>query len=441
MMSVFNENHSTVIIPHPAVAERHINSVEALRIELRQARIVAQVGPLVAAERNYVRRLRILTRAAAAVGGGRAVLYAIDRPTQRLIPMAVMDGLTGESETFQPSNSGITTIPQLRTLAVGEGLAGMTAQRGKPLILPDLAASSLVHSSLFLPDAEILGIEPIAVVCLPLYDTGTLIGVLEVAQSSLGHGFDEHTVDFLSGIGGQMTLALTIELRERDLRLERIRLSEAQEAERQRLTRDLRTGPAAGVAGAVAVIETIDGMITSHPNEARVELRRLHTALTVTLRATRGVLFDLRPFALEVDGLAQALHNLGEHFREHSSLHMRWTIDLPERLPATMETAIYLIVREALTNVIRHAQATACMIEVCQSPAKVAVIIRDNGEGFDSEAVLASYPRGQSWGLLNMFERARTISAEIAIRSRPEQGTSVEMEIAMPLLLPPSSSR
>jgi signal transduction histidine kinase len=424
----------------------HMPVYEALQLEQRQLAIVAQVGMFVAAERNYVRRLRILARAAAAVGAGRAALFAHDIALHALVPMAVMDGLTGTGEPFSAGGSGITTIPQLRALAFGEGIAGRAALVEEPTIVADITADATFHPSMAQPDAEVLGMEPRALVCLPLRDmagsanaTGAtsvastgVLGVLVVAQSSYGRGFDERTVELLQAVGAQATLALAVEARERDLRLERVHMIEAQEHERRRLARDLSAGPAHGVASAVTSLETIDGMIAQHPEDARAEVRRLHTLLTHTLRDVRGVLFDLRPFTLQTDGLAMSLHDLSEHFKSITSLHMRWIVDLPERLPQQIETAIYLIVREALNNVVRHAQATACMVEVRQTGQSVRVVVRDNGEGFDADALLADYPRGQSWGLLNMYDQARPLTDRFAIRSRPEQGTSVEMEIPLP---------
>jgi len=430
----------------------HMPVYEALQLEQRQLAIVAQVGVFVATERNYVRRLRILARAAAAVGAGRAVLFAHDVALHALVPMAVMDGVTGTGEPFSAGGSGITTIPQLRTLAFGEGIAGRAALCEDQTIVTDLTADAAFHPLMARPDAEILGMEPHAIVCLPLRDatvttttsaaasaSGTttttigVLGVLVIAQSSYGRGFDERTIELLQAVGAQATLALAIESRERDLRLERVHMVEAQEHERRCLARDLSAGPAHGIASAATSLETIDGMIAQHPENARAEVRRLHTLLTHTLRDVRGVLFDLRPFTLQTDGLAMSLHDLAEHFKSITEIHMRWIIDLPERLPQQVETAIYLIVREALNNVVRHAQSTACMVEVRQTGQSVRVVVRDNGEGFDADALLADYPRGQSWGLLNMYDQARPLTGRFAIRSRPEQGTSVEMEIPLPV--------
>ena len=433
LMTAANEPQTTLLANQPlATGDEWRQMFEALQLEHRQMLIVAQVSTLVVLEHNYVRRLRMLARAAAAVGAGRAILFAHDVATHELTAIAVMDGLTGTGEPFMPGNSGITAIPQLRALALGEGVAGMAAQREKLLLIPDLGPNAGIDVTIAAPDAEILSVTPLAIVAVPLIEAGTLVGVLEVAQATYGRGFDPRTVELLQAIGAQATLALAIEVRERNLRLERIQMIEAQESERRRLARDLNDGPAHGIASAVTTIEAIDSLITQRPDEARSEIRRLHTGLTRTMRDIRSVLFDLRPFALETDGLALALHNLAEHFKGISPLHMRWIVDLPARLPYDIEATIYVVVREALTNVVKHAQATACLVEVRQVADSVKATIRDNGEGFDPDIVLASYPRGQSWGLLNMYEHTRPLTERFTIRSRPEQGTVVELEIPLP---------
>ena len=408
-----------------------------LRGALQHMMLVANVAELLVAEPDFAKRMRLLTRTAATVGMGHAALFLHEPVTEALVPLAVVNGLNPTPVPFSGAQSGLTPQPLLAALPLSEGIAGHTALKREIVCIHNLQADPHWQTAMAAPDAAVLGIAPRAIIALPLLDRDTLLGVLEVAQAEQCTGFDPRTIDLLKALAAQATLALTIERRDSDLRLERQHAVDAQEDERRRLARDLHDGPVQSVANAAMTLEYIDKLLEQRPAEARTEIRQLYTRLTRTMRELRGVLFDLRPLALDAEGLTVALPYLIERVQEEHGPQIRLTCDLPTRLPTNSETTIYLIVREALTNVVKHAQATACWVEVhAMAPSDltngqraVQVLIRDNGVGFDADAVLAHYPRGQSWGLLNMFERARMVTERFAIRSHPGQGTSVEMQV------------
>ena len=410
-----------------------------LRGALQHMMLVANVAELLVAETDFAKRMRLLARTAATVGSGHAALFLYEPVTEALVPLAVVNGLNPTPVPFSGVQSGLTPQPLLTSLPLNEGIAGNAARQRTMLCIHHLQADPHWQPSMAAPDAAVLGIAPRAIMALPLLDHETLLGVLEVGQGEQGPGFDPRTIDLLKALAGQATLALTIERRDADLRLERQHAVDAQEDERRRLARDLHDGPVQSVANAAMTLEYIDKLLDQRPAEAHTEIRQLYTRLTRTMRELRGVLFDLRPLALEAEGLNVALPHLIERVQEEHGPQIRLTCDLPARLPTAIETTIYLVVREALTNVIKHAKATACWVDVnalapsdlTNGQPAVQVLIRDNGVGFDADAVLANYPRGQSWGLLNMFERARTVTERFAIRSRPAQGTTVEMQVAI----------
>jgi signal transduction histidine kinase len=413
---------------------------DILRGALQQIMVVAHTGPLVAAEPDFAKRVRLLTRAAATVGMGHAALLIYEPITEGLVPLAVVNGLAPTAVPFSGAQSGLTPLPAIASMRLDEGLAGAAATQREPQVVNHVAADPHWQPTLLAPDAAVLGITPHALLALPLVDGEALLGVLEIGQAVGGPaaGFDPRTQDLLRALAAQATLVLTIERREQDLQRERQRAVDAQEEERRRLARDLHDGPVQSVANAAMTLEYIDRLLEQRPAEARTEIRQLYTRLTRTMRELRGVLFDLRPLVLETDGLAVALPHLIGRLAAEDGPDIRFACDLPERLPAAVETAIYLVAREALTNVIKHAQATICWVDVsivttdaATTRREVQVGIRDNGLGFDSDEVLANYPRGESWGMLNMYERARLVTERFAIHSRPNQGTNVEMVVAL----------
>lgn len=406
-------------------------AIESQRTELHQALIVAQVMPLVAAETDPVRRMRLLARAAAAVGNGTALILALDGA--QLVPLAIIAPPGSPAEAFPGEASGITGAPTLAAIPVDGCLVGVAARQGEIVLVQDLAADSRFNLSLAQQDARLIGFEPHALVGLPVQDRTQTLGVLAVAQPAGGAGFDPRTVDLLRALAAQAALALRQAHTERAERGNHAQIVQIQEDERRRLARDLHDGPVQVVANAAMALEYIDALLNDKPTEARIELRRVYSSLTQAMRELRGVLFDLRPLALESAGLAAALRQLVAHFQANDGPAIHLKTDLPFRLPSVVESTVYLVVREALTNVVKHAAATTCTVDVRQlaQPPQIHLAVRDNGTGFDADQVLAHYPRGKSWGLLNMFERARGSGGQFAIHARPGQGTHVELVIPL----------
>ncbi len=402
------------------------------RRELTRALVVSQIAPLLAAERHPVRRARLVARAAASLGAGRAAGLARVVAKGALTPLAVLDVDSAPLAPFVAGASGITTLPEAEMIHTGEGIVGTVAATGVAILVPDLAADSRYSPRFAATDARLLGMEPHALVGLPLLDSAAVLGVLAVAQDERGAGFDARSLDLLRAVAAQASLALAVAARESVVEQSRLRLASVQDDERHRLARDLHDGPVQAVANAVMSLEYIDHLLDQQPAQAREEMRRLGERMERAMRELRGVLFDLRPLALESEGLAVALGDLVERHREPGGPEVRLVADLPSALPPEVERTVYLVVREALTNVIKHARATRCLIEVRRAGDRVTVSVRDDGAGFDADAVLAAYPAGQSWGLLSMFERTRALTDRFAIRSRPGAGTEIALEIPLP---------
>ncbi len=144
----------------------------------------------------------------------------------------------------------------------------------------------------------------------------------------------------------------------------------------------------------------------------------------------RRMSHELRPTILDDLGLAPALEFLAEGVSARSGVAV--TIEAPNnrRLPPSVETALYRIVKEALTNVVRHAHASRARIEVGRKTRSVFCSIRDDGRGFDLSEVL-SRKGGRGLGLAGIGERLRTLGGSLDINSAPGKGT--ELLITIPV--------
>ncbi|WP_018411119.1 sensor histidine kinase [Methyloversatilis thermotolerans] len=157
--------------------------------------------------------------------------------------------------------------------------------------------------------------------------------------------------------------------------------------------------------------------------------RKLDDMMTVTgqaLGAVRRILTDLRPGVLDHLGLWAALEWLLQETQTRSGL--RGTLVSTEgggerRLGRSAEIAVYRIVQEVLTNVVRHAQASEVIVTIGGSPSGLELDIRDDGIGMRVPA------QPTSFGLLGMYERARALGGELSIESTPGKGTSVRLRV------------
>jgi len=399
------------------------------------ATVVQRTAHLLADEPDFARRARLLARAAGVVGQGYGLLFMYETATDALVPIALVNGLATPAPTFSGANSGLTPVPLITSLRLSDGLAGRAATTRAAVLAETLAPGAQFPPESAQAEAAIAGMTPRAVIALPLVSEDELLGVLEILQPEASvNGFTPRILEPLGALAGLAALALAAERRACDLRVTALRAADAQEEERRRLARDLHDGPALGVAQAAAALERIDRLIDQQPQVAHSELRQVYTHLMGSLRDLRGILFDLRPLALEREGLPEALSHLIERRRAGDGPQITLALHLAGRLPLGIETTAYLVIREALTNALRHARAKSVAIEVRATSLTggrhtLSITVRDDGVGFAADEVLRQYPHGQSWGLASMVERAHAFTERFAIRSAPGMGTSIEMTI------------
>jgi signal transduction histidine kinase len=219
--------------------------------------------------------------------------------------------------------------------------------------------------------------------------------------------------------------AIAVDLSERVTRDSLRRVVDAQEVERRRLARELHdeTGQALTsiLLGLRSVEETLDG------EDSRAAAKGLRELVVATLQDVRRLAVELRPKALDDFGLAPALERLTQTFAEQTGIAVDLEAALPgERLAAEIETALYRIVQESLTNVVKHARASNVSILVRRRGDVVAAVIEDDGRGFDPGGV-----RDEAFGLLGMRERVALLDGRLDVESRDGGGTTIAVEVPL----------
>ena len=208
-----------------------------------------------------------------------------------------------------------------------------------------------------------------------------------------------------------------------------IRIIEAQEEERKRLSRDIHDGPAqmfANVLLRAGLIEKI--FIEKDAKTALLELKSLRESVRLALIEVRRVIFDLRPMALDDLGLVPTLRKYLsqiEDFNKGTEIHFQ-SAGSEQRFEANIEVAVFRLVQESVTNAIKHGQARSIWVKIEWLRDILNVVVKDNGKGFDKNEV-----RDKSFGLMGMRERTDLLKGEITLNSTIGKGTTLLFRIPL----------
>lgn len=207
------------------------------------------------------------------------------------------------------------------------------------------------------------------------------------------------------------------------------RLVNAQEDEQRRISRELHDQMGQSLA---ALLLGLKALRNSVREQSAVEsIQRLQDITNRIADEMHHLIRELRPTALDDLGLETALRNYLEEWAERSNITIDFHANglLHQRLGRQLESTIYRIVQEAVTNAIKHANAQNISIILENRRNRVLVIIEDDGVGFDAEALLKTPPRNRRFGLLGMQERVTLVGGSLSIESTPGIGTTVLVHI------------
>lgn len=214
-----------------------------------------------------------------------------------------------------------------------------------------------------------------------------------------------------------------------------LRLTTAQEEERRRVARDLHDDLGQDLAGAAMQLEVVAREQPQPSPRAQRALERARALIAVASDHVYSVILSLRPAGLDDLGLEAAIRAHAERLFEDTGIHFELdTNGLQERLPAEMETTIFRIFQEGLSNVLRHGQARQVRLSLRVAAGFFEGEISDDGIGFDPAALAAS-PAGsevRGLGLLGMQERISPWGGEVRVTSEPGRGTRLSMRIPLP---------
>ena len=214
-----------------------------------------------------------------------------------------------------------------------------------------------------------------------------------------------------------------VEVRERLKALSR-RLVEVQELERHHIARELHDEAGQTLASVMVGLHMIERE-SADQQAVIARCREVKQIADNVLENLHRLSVDLRPAALDHLGLEAALRQHAEMVSDQHKLPVQFvTVGKIERLPGDVETAVYRIVQEALTNIVRHAQATRVDILLERQPESIMVVVEDNGMGMD-----VNEPLYDRLGLVGMRERADMLGGTLTVESSTGKGTTIFLEV------------
>jgi signal transduction histidine kinase len=257
---------------------------------------------------------------------------------------------------------------------------------------------------------------------VPLVVQGRPIGVV-VAHDKQGSDprFNDEDIRLTEVLASRAAIA--VDLAERVSRDAMRRVVEAQEQERARLARELHDETGQALTSILLGLKTLEEAVGT--DEARAGAGALRELVVGTLREVRRLAVELRPAALDDFGLVPALERLVDAFRESSGIDVALEARIGgDRLGSEVETTLYRIVQEALTNVVKHAAATRVSISLVRKDGSISAVVEDDGRGFSVDE-----SRADALGLVGMRERAALLGGRVSIESARGRGTTLAVEV------------
>jgi signal transduction histidine kinase len=256
---------------------------------------------------------------------------------------------------------------------------------------------------------------------VPLVVQGRPIGVV-IAHDKLGStpAFSDDDLRLVEGLA--VRAATAVDLSQRVSRDAVHRVVAAQEEERKRLARELHDETGQALTSILLGLKPLEASAVD--DESRAAVAALRELVVATLQNVRRIAVELRPSALDDFGLVPALERLTQTLAEQTGLDLELLARIDDRLPEETETALYRIVQEALTNIVKHASAEHVSIVLGKGERMVTVLIEDDGRGFDPATT-----REDGFGLAGMRERVALLGGTLKLESRKNAGTTIKVEV------------
>ncbi len=400
-----DEELTQLLAAQAAVAIENARLYESSTRWLHQLESLNEISDALVSELELEPLLALIARRLRELVDARMVLIALPDGGEAALRVAAAEG---------DASYGVVGM----RLEFARSKAGRVLERGRservdsvledPEIDQQAARRLGVHSALF----------------VPLVAKGRPIGVVIVHDKSGPiPAFSDEDLRLVEALAGRAATA--VDLSRRVSRDVVGRVVAAQELERKRLARELHDETGQALTSILLGLKSLEQAVAG--DDGRAAVASVRELVVSTLQDVRRLAVELRPSALDDFGLAPALERLVETFREQTGIRVDFESNVgEERLPSEIETALYRIVQEALTNVVKHAQASRVSILLTRRDGSVAAVVEDDGSGFDS-----SVTSHEGLGLVGMHERVGLVGGRLRIESAAGSGATLVAEVPL----------
>jgi signal transduction histidine kinase len=395
-----DEELVTLLAAQAAVAVENARLYESATAWSQQLESLNEVGTALVGELELDRLLDLVANRLRELIGARLVAIAL--PAGEGLRIAAADGEGGDA---------LTAVASLER----DSKTGRVLERGRSERVDSLLEDPEVDQEVARRLGATTGLY------VPLVVRDRPIGVL-IAHDKLGRNPRFGSADLRLAEQFALRASIAVDLSQRVARDALRRVLETQELERRRLARELHDETGQALTSILLGLRAVeDAAGTEDVSGSLADLRELVVA---TLQDVRALAVQLRPKALDDFGLVPALERLTQTFGEASGIRVDLEARLGDaRLPAEVETTLYRIVQEALTNVVKHAGASNVSILLVRRDGAAKLVIEDDGGGFDVDAA-----RADGLGLLGMRERVALLDGRLTLESTPSGGTTLVVE-------------
>ncbi len=319
-------------------------------------------------------------------------------------------------------------------LTMGEGIAGKVAQTGESILLEDISRNPDVTLPALISAEGLKGF-----ISVPLKAKEKVVGVMNIA-SHLAGKFAIDDMYLLNSIACQLGTAIEqaklytqlSEGRERYQMLLRQALN-IQEQERKRIARELHDETSQQLTALTLNLQAVNEMIEMGSFKDAEIKEILKKAQSIAVHAGTEVsklIRELRPTLLDTLGLPAAIHHLAEANFNSQGINASTEFQgMERRLPAESELALFRIIQEAMSNILRHSGAKNATVKIECAADKCILHVEDDGKGFDVSEITSIDRRGRGAGLFGMKERVKLAGGICSIDSKPGKGTKITAKI------------
>ena len=363
-----------------------------------------------------------MSDAVLAIAGQRSVETVLQRIVHaareladaRYAALGVPDG-EGAFARFITSGMSEETVAAMGPLPRTHGLLGAMLESEEPFRTADIKKDSRfrgwwpsAHPSM----ASFLGV--------PIVARGSVVGAFYLTDKQGSGEFtlaDQRLIEMLAAHAAVAMENARLHERSRELSIVE---------ERNRLARELHDSLVQKLFGVVLAAQSAATLLERDSGEARVQVDRLGELAQDAIAELRSLVFQLRPAAIETEGLATALRKHVEVLRRVHRTEVGLELHGEPRVRPGVDEEVFRIAQEALHNALRHAHAKRLGVELRENGEGLRMIVTDDGVGFDPDAPEL---RSRSLGLTSMEERARELGARLGIDSAPGAGTTIDLEL------------